>query len=419
MRRKCDVLIFVVIIICLITLFGKLYAQEQETLRLTALIDKALKQNPQIEVLKQKYEATKARIPQARTLENPSFEYKYDKMTASMDAVMEGKTAPMRTFALSQEIPFPTKLLLKSQIAAKEAQMAYQDYKEKEREIIAQVKTLYAQLAFIYKSQEITLENKTLLEQLAKTASTRYSLGKANQQDALKAQLEIAKMDNELIMLDQKRQVVQAKINVLLSQDAGTELGWADIKEVKSADYNLKDLNQMAKNNRPELKAARLALERARKTYSLAKQEYLPDFMVKYEQMERDNRLTDWAGMVGVTLPLWFWQKENFNVRQMKSELKMVEAEYKEKENMVFLEVKEAFVMQEAAKKLALLYRTAYLPQAEQTVKTALNGYESGQIDFLNLLDTQRMLLEFKLEYYKALIDYEVALAELNKAVGI
>ena len=397
---------------------GNASGQEKENIALSLLIEKALKQNPQIEVAKYRYEASKARIPQASSLEDPQFEYKYDKINASMDAVMESKTAPMRTFAISQEIPFPTKLILRAQIATKESQMAYQEYKEKEKEIISQVKTLYAELAFIYKSIDITKENKAFLEQLAKTAANQYSAGKAKQEDALKAQLEIAKMESELIMLEQKRQITQAKINVLLNQEPSAELGEPELIEIKYYKFNLEDLNKLARDNRPELKAFGFALERARKTYSFAKQGFLPDFMIKYERMERDNELKNWAGMVGVSLPIWFWQKQNFNVKEMRKELKAMEAEFKDRENMTLLEVKEAFSELEALKKLAILYKTTYVPQAEQLLKTSSSSYEANQVDFLNLLDSERMVLEFKLDYFKTIIDLEISLAELERAVG-
>ncbi len=45
-------------------------------------------------------------------------------------------------------------------------------------------------------------------------------------------------------------------------------------------------------------------------------------------------------------------------------------------------------------------------------------GYQSNQVDFLAILDNQRMLLDSQLEYYKALGDFQRALAELERAVG-
>ncbi len=402
----------------LLVFSGNASAEEKENLTLDLLIERSLNQNPQLEVAKYKYEASKSRIPQASSLEDPQFEYKYDKITASMDAVMEGNTAPMRTFGVSQAIPFPTKLILRSQIAVKESQMAYEDYREKEKEVISQLKSFYAQLVFIYKSIDITEENKSFLEQLAKKAANQYSVGKSRQEDALKGQLEIAKMENELIMLEQRRQVTQAKINVLLNQDPSTELGKPEITEVKEYKFNLEDLNKSAGENRPELKAFKFALERAQKTYSLAKQGYLPDFMIKYERMIRDNEPKEWAGMVGISLPIWFWQKQNFNVKEMQKEVKAMEAEFRNKQNMALLEVKEAFSEVEALKKLAILYKTTYVPQAEQLLKSSSAGYEANQTDFLNLLDSERMVLDFKLDYFKTIIDLEISVSDLERAVG-
>jgi outer membrane protein TolC len=65
------------------------------------------------------------------------------------------------------------------------------------------------------------------------------------------------------------------------------------------------------------------------------------------------------------------------------------------------------------------MYETSFIPQAEQALNASGSGYESGQIDFLNLLDSQRMLLEIKLDYNAAAVQLEGAKADLEKAVGL
>ncbi|MDP2905656.1 MAG: hypothetical protein Q8O22_05080, partial [Candidatus Omnitrophota bacterium] len=97
--------------------FAQRYSFSAEDLSLNSLIEECLKNNPQIVAAKQRYFAAQARVRLLRTLADPKFEFEYDKITADMDAVMRGKTAPMRTFSISQEIPFPTKLLLRKQVA--------------------------------------------------------------------------------------------------------------------------------------------------------------------------------------------------------------------------------------------------------------------------------------------------------------
>lgn len=397
-------------------LITPLKAEVQPSLTLDRLIAEALTDNPEITAFKKKYEAANARIMQAAALADPMLEFEYDKINADRDLTGE----PMKNFTLSQEIPFPTKLYLRAKIAAKLAKMAYQDYKAKEKEVIAVLKATYAELFLIDKSLEIQQENKNILEQFSQVAATRYSAGKGTQADALKAQVELAKVENELIMLAQKRRVAQARLNILVNKDPGSDLGSLEPEKPVAMTASIEKLSELAKQNSPELKAYRIALEKGRSAYQLSLSEYLPDFKVSFRQgVAKGKRMEDsWAGMLGVTIPLWFVQKQAFGVKEMRSELGMLEAEYSMKAKLVLFDVQDAHSRFEANKKLIELYETAFIPQAEQTVNAALKGYQSGQTDFLALLDSQRMLTEFKLEHYKAILGLRIALADLERVVG-
>ena len=407
--------VFVLIFVCGIFLIGS-FSYSEDILSLDSLIDEARNNNPEILALKNRYEASRARIPQAFSLSDPWLGIEYEE-------VPKGKTdltdAALRMYSVQQMVPFPTKLFTRRSAASKAAKSAFEEYREKENEIIQKVTSTYSELFLIYKSIEITGENKALLEQLSRQAATRYSVGKASQQDALKAQVEIAMMDTELIMLEQRRQVSVAKLNILLNKDPRGELSRPEVENDIAFEKTLDELYILTKENRPELKAANFNVEKGRSLYSLSLQEYLPDFMLKYEQRERNSHLEGYDIMAAVTVPIWFWEKQNFNVKEMKEELRMLEAEYKMTENMALFDVKEAHSRVEALKELITLYKTSFLPQAEQTLKSSLIGYEANQVDFLNLLDSQRMLLEFKLDYYKNVVEFEIALADLERSVGV
>jgi outer membrane protein TolC len=327
----------------------------------------------------------------------------------------------MNTFSVSQDIPFPTKLYLRAKIASKLAKMAYENYKVKERDIIARVKSAYSELVLIYKAIEINKENKDVLDQLSKTATTRYGAGQGTQADALKAQVELARVDNELIMLEQKRLSAQAKLNVLLNRDPKEDLGNLAAEPPVKFTQILDDFYRLARDNNPELKAYRYAVERGQAAYDLSLNEFMPDFTVRFKQMVDKGRAENgaWAGMVGVTIPLWFFEKQSFGVKEMKSDLAMVKAEYRGKENSVLFEVNDAYARAVASKKLIELYETAFIPQAQEAVNVAIKGYESEKTDFLTVLDSQRMLISFKLEHYNATLELRIALADLERTVGI
>ena len=393
-----------------------LYAGETSVSSLSSLIKEALALNPEILSTKNAFESASARIPQAASLNDPMIEYEYDKITA--DRMLTGD--PMKTFSVTQDIPFPTKLYLRAKIASKLAKMAYENYKAKERDVIARVKSAYSELALIYKTIEINKENKDVLDQLSKTATTRYGAGQGTQADALKAQVELARVDNELIMLEQKRLTAQAKLDVLLNRDPRSDLGVPLAEPAIKFTRTLDDFYHLALDNNPELKAYRYAVDRGKAAYDLSLNEYLPDFTVKFRQMVDKGRAENgaWAGMVGVTIPLWFFEKQSFGVKEMKSDLAMIKAEYKGKENSILFEVNDAYARAVANKKLIELYETAFIPQAQEAVNVAMKGYESGKSDFLAFLDSQRMFINFKLDHYKAILDLRIALADLERAVG-
>jgi len=391
--------------------------QGAELLSLRDSIREALAANPEILAAKKASEAASARILQAAALKDPLLELEYDRINADRD--LSGH--PMTMYAISQEVPFPTKLYYRAKIASRLARMAYETYQAKERGIIAQVKSAYADLFLVYKSIDITRENKSILEQFSSTATTRYSTGKGTQADALKAQVELAKIENELIMLEQKRLTSQARLDVLLNRDPSMGIAIPMYTITITRTPTLDELYTLAKNSNPELKAYHYGIERGEAALKLSVNEFMPDLMVQFKQMVAHGDLQGgmWAGTLGITLPLWFLQKQVFGVKEMKSELDMVKAEYQMKQNMVLFEVRDSYARAEANRKISDLYKTSFIPQAGETVKATLKGYESGTGDFLTLLDSQRMLTDFRIEEYKAAIGLTIAVADLEKAVGI
>ncbi len=388
----------------------------QEALSVQSAIDEALKSNPEILSAKRAYEAASARIAQAASLSDPMIGFEYDKIDA--DRMLTGQ--PMKMYSVSQDVPFPTKLYLRARIASKVAKMSYEAYRAKERDVISRVKSAYAELFYTYRSIEVNKENKGILEQLSKSATARYSKGLGTQGDALKAQVELATVDTELIMLEQKRVTAQARLNVLLNKNPKEEIGIPAPEETIKFNRTLDDYSYLAGQNNPELKTYRYGIERGKAAYDLSLNEFMPDFTFKFRQMFKRDRIDEksWAGMIGATIPLWFFQKQAFGVKEMKSELEMLKAEYAAKEKAILFDVRDAYARVEANKKLVELYETSFLPQAEETLNASIKGYESDKTDFLTTLDSRRMLVDFKLKHYSAILDLKIALADLEKTIG-
>ena len=414
-KRSGKVLLFVLLVI-----FSNLrYAHPSESLFLSSLVDEALKNNPQIQAAKYRYQAAQARVRLLRTLEDPKFELEYDKIAASMDNLMNNNTKPMRTFAISQEFPFPTKLLLRKKAAQKEANAYEQEYKETERKVVKELKESYFQLFLNDRKISLTRENLNLLSQFIEIANKKYAVNKASQQDSLKAQVEYSKLSNQLVLLGQENKIAQSMLNSLLNRSSDAQIDSVEESSNKVLELNEQIILKLAKESRPELKSFQEMVRKTEIDYSLAKQEYLPDFMIKYKRQENNGKPGAWAGMVGVTFPLWFWEKQNSFVKEAHANVGVVKAEYQAQENMVLFEVRSSYARFVAAKKLVKIYETGVLPQAQAALETARRGYETDLLSFLDLLDSVRSLREFQMDYFESLANLEIALADLELSVGV
>ena len=386
---------------------------------LNSLIEEALKNNPRIQAAKQRYKAAVARVSLLRTLEDPKLEFEYDKITASMDNLMNNNTKPMRTIAISQEFPFPTKLILRKKSAQKEANSYEQEYKETERKVIKDVKEAYFELFLNDRKIRLTQENLDLLSQFIEIANKKYSVNKASQQDSLKAQVEHSKLSNQLVLLEQEKKISLNMLNSLLNRSLDAEIDVVEESSNKALELDELTIIKSAKESRPELKSFHEMVRKTEIDYSLAKQEYLPDFMIKYKREENNGKPGAWAGMLGVTFPLWFWEKQDSFVKEARANVGVVRAEYQAQENMVLFEARSAYAKFDAAKKLVKIYETGVLPQAQAALETARRGYETDSLSFLDLLDSVRTLREFQMEYFESLANLEIALADLERSVGM
>ncbi len=408
--------IFPVFIIGLI-LFGasSLIAAEKIDMTLEQVIELALKENPELKALEAKIEAGQSRIKSSATLPDPWLGLEYENIPKGS---LRFGQAEMKMYTFSQMIPWPGKLSLKSKISQAGVGISEQEYTAKQRKLIAQIKRSYFELYFNYKAIEVNDENSRLLGQTVKVAERKYSLGQASLAEALKAQIELSKINNNLITLENKKQIIEAKLNLLLNRDPDTVLGRPQYTDSNKFNYQLDSLYELAKNNRPELKTAGYQVKQSELKLSLSKREYLPDFMITFKQREMMDELKGWDGMFNITVPLWFWRNQKYMVKEMQAEKEMQQADYQAMENMLFFEVKKMYLETDTALRQANLYKNSIVPQAEQVLKVSQTAYENGKMSFLDLLDSQRMYLDLKLDHYMRLVDYQMAKAELEEAIG-
>lgn len=395
--------------------------QGESSIALKYLVDQALDRNPEIQSMARNFDMMRARIPQAKALPEPMLEYGYAGNITPIPPydIQKGDPSSARMLSFSQELPFPGKLGLKSQMAATEAESEWWNYEQTRLNVVAEVKDGYFDLFYLTKALETVTKNKDLLEKFAKIAEARYSVGKGIQQDVLKAQVEISKLIEQSTMLEQRRDTVVARINSLLYRDPEFPLGKPEEIKPQILPQTLTELNQLALANYPTLKMQRRKLDREQLGIRLAEKDFYPDFSLKFTYQNRPILPEMYGVSVGVKIPLYFWQKQRPAVAEAAASKA---AEQKRLENLttlLYFKLKDKYLAATTAERLVSLYGTTIIPQSSLSLESAISGYEVGKVDFLTLLDNVVTLLNYELSYYEQLSNVEKAVSAMEPLVGV
>ena len=324
---------------------------------------------------------------------------------------------------LTQEVPFPGKMDLREKAAEKDISIAQWNLRELELKIVRQVKESFYELCFINSAIGTTEQNKILLKQFITIASSKYSVGKGIQQDVLKAQVELSKIIDELIELQQLKANETAKLNILMNRLPQEPLAIPHGLTQTDLKLNIEQLQEMALKNRPFLNGIQSAIHKFTLNKQIAEKEYYPDFQigVRYSQRQ-DAPMQDHpdlvSGFVGINIPIWFTSKQRKKVAEENYRIQTAKDSYNVAKNDVFLKIKIIMDKNEKGKKLISLIQNGIIPQAKQSLESALVAYSVDKIDFLTLIDNQVTLLKWKIKSHRELTDYEQNLAALEHVVG-
>jgi len=380
------------------------------------LVQEAIERNPKIIAAREKHSALKEKIPLAGALEDPMLGFGVVNLPNDFDFNEEDMTA--KEISISQKVPFPGKRALSEEVAAKEAEAGAAEIDEIANQVAREVKTAFYDLSHVYRAVGVTQRNKILLEELAKITRTRYSLGQGTQEDIIRIQVEISKMLDDLIMLEQKKRALEARLNYLLNRPQNSQVGRPAEFDFSRVTFSIEDLQQQAIVENPMLKALKQDIAARSKNIELAKRDYLPDFSLKFSYGQREDRLDMVTGMIEMNLPIFIRSKQERKVAEACADDRSAQARYEGAQNEIFYMIADMGSMVQRLERKIELYRTGIIPQSRLQIETALSAYMVNKADFMTLLDSRMRLYRYELDYHDALTEYEKSLAALEAAVG-
>ena len=380
--------------------------------------------NPGLKSAREKIRAVLEQYPQAVYLENVLRQY--NAFTKQLDT----KAGPLsHKEMMAMKFPFPGTLALKGQVITEDVLIAQKEFEIALRDLVTEIKLAYYDYLFVTEATRINEENQELLKQMIAIAQAKFRVGQGKYSNVIMAQVELSKLANVIITLEQQRETIIARLNTLLNASADLPLGIPVPIEEERVVSTLDELYVLAVQNRQEIQKQKLAISKMALVVKMAKQMTYPDPTLGSSYFENrsmaDLKHTEKMPMTFMTQrtlnpkdTAWFGHR-NAYIHEMDVKIEAIAHQIEKLESDLRFVVKKHHFGMETGNRSIRLYRQTLLPQARQALDAADTAYQAAQIDFLSFLDAQRTLLNLRIEEQRALRDYHQHLTQLEQAVGM
>lgn len=389
---------------------------------LEVVVQYAVEHNPGIRAARFEWEGARERITSQSWYENPMVSYMPDT-----GAMAETRAGPqIQGVEVSQAIPFPGKLTLRGRVEEARAEATHQILEATIQEISRQVRARYADYYLAGRALIINDETIALTRQFADVAQAKYRVGTAAQQDVILAEEQLSRLAAERVVFEGDSATAIGALNALLDRPPRAPLGAPADLDAQPLAVPLERLVEVADQERPELRSQDHVVEASQHSRRLARMGYLPDLKIGGQWIEvqggtnpsfPDDGDDIWTVKLGFSIPLWL-NRIGAEVDEADFRVRREQSRRRDLTNQVLDQVQRQYERVRVAARNEEIYRATLIPQTTERIAAARAGYQTGEVDFLTLIDSLRSLEQVRLMRDRAVRDYQQAVADLERAVG-
>ena len=392
-------------------------APQGDTLYLTRrqAIVLALRANPQIDIAREIAQQARAQRVQAVAIDDPVFSGSAD----SINTVRRIGSAPARPIALSGGIPFPDKFRLRGKIGTAGVDVANASLTQLQQQLAADAGRLYDSVLVVRLQQRNLTESRELSSEFLKRTQARFNAGTVAKLDVIKAQVDLAQADNDLIANRRDVANADAALNRAIGRTTGTALVATDSLAVPVGLPSLEAVESSAFASRPEQRAIDAQLRGARATSSLVRENaFLPDLTLGAgRDLAVPSGITYTVGFA-MPIPLLFWQHTRGDFAETHHRELELAATMRDARAAIAQDVRTTYATAEAALRQVVFLRDQLLPSAREAYRISTVSYGLGGLSALEVLDARRQLVLALSQYSDALAAANSTRSDLERAAG-
>ena len=396
------------IILFTLSIFSASNAQQLEV-----LIDEALANNPEIQTFELKHQVATEKVNEANTLPNTQLGVGY------FVSEPETRTGAQRfKVSAKQMLPSFGVITARKSYASSLADVAFEDIVIAKRKLVASVSKSYYNLYTLKEKQSVLDENIVLLKTYEKLALTSLEVGKASAVDVLRLQMRQNELEQLKQVLGQDYLAELSNFNVLLNRDKST--GVIIVGDlIMPTENNL--INPENMDLHPELLKYDKLYASVEQSELLNKKQGNPMLGVGLDYISVDERpnmnFSDNGKdivmpMVSVSIPIF---NSKYKSKSKQNELKQQEILTQKESRLNTLEILlDKAVKNSNSARISYNTQTKNLKQAKDAETILVKSYETGMIDFNDVLDVQELQLKFQINQIKSVKIYYLQRTVIN-----
>ncbi|MHA6845515.1 TolC family protein [Ralstonia syzygii] len=372
---------------------------------LVELLQELKSNSPQLIQARHNYLSAKSVPPQLAAPNNPQLGFIWSNIPKGFPAAVNRATG--NAYSVTQQIPFPGKKSLAAEIADRQAESLNAQSDALYLQLYAQLSTTYYQAIALQKQIDVLKLTIARLEQVKQITRVRYANNAAAYADYLNAQVSQSSTQNDLFAAQRQYDTTVQTLNTLIGKEPSFPLELrAEDDAVRLPDEPLPELENQALRQHPSIKASTELLDAARKSVTLARKGYLPDFQV-IATVNSDNppygvRPGSYQIELDIIIPFWFFTKEKSAVNQAVESQIATEANDVAVRQQTLLAVDTAYSTLRQTLAQLDFNQQRQLPQALAAYRVTMTHYASNNADFNDLLTAQGALKNAELAVAQA-----------------
>jgi len=398
------------LVLALGSCFLSLFVNAQQ---LELFIEEALANNPEIQKFELQYKRASEKVNEVNTLPNTEFGVGY------FVSEPETRTGAQRfKVSAKQMLPWFGNITARENYVSALADAKYEDIIIAKRKLMASVSKSYYNLYANSAKQEILTENIKLLETYETLALTSVEVGKASAVDVLRLQMRQNEMQQLLDVLSQQFLAEQTKFNKLLNRDKVISVNVINELNLPSEDFEINSENLAL---HPELLKYDKLYQSVEQSELLNQKESSPmiGFGLDYINVDKrpdvnfsDNGKDIIMPMLSMSIPIF---NKKYQSKTKQNELQRQEIDFQKEERSNTLEtLLDKAINDRISSRISHTTQTKNLKQAKDAEEILIKSYETGTIDFNDVLDIQELQLKFQINQIESIKTYYVQTTIIN-----